>query len=179
MSSPAERREMIALPDGTYVEAWVGYRQWNMLVSSGQVNLHPLTAGGASRVAMSRSGRGRTTSSRLRWKPGEVQEAQCLCISHETAPRCGFYAWMAQPKVMMLRPHAVWGEVYLWGDVVIHEKGYRAQYALPAALYVFEAMPERNRMLIELAALQYAVPTVLIDNQWMTPVMLNGWSNRV
>lgn len=135
---------MIALPDGTYVEAWVGYRQWNMLVSSGRVRLHPISF----------------KQHAHRWEPDEILEARCLCVNHEREPRCGFHAWIEQPKLMLLRPQVVWGEAYLWGEVNIFEKGYRAQFAKVAALYVFDTMPERNRLLVELAALQYSVPTV-------------------
>lgn len=147
MSECIERREIIAFPDDTYVEAWVGYRQWNMLVGNGRVRLHPITS--TARV------RGRKA-----WEPGAINTAQCLCVDHDAAPRCGFHAWMAQPKMMLMRPHVVWGEAYLWGDVNIFEKGYRAQHAMVAGLYVFDGMSERNRLLVELAALQYKVPIV-------------------
>lgn len=136
---------MIALPDGTYVEAWVGYRQWNMLVSAGRVRLHPITL------------RQRTH----RWEPGEVLTARCLCANHELEPRCGFHAWAATPRAMLVRPHVVWGEAYLWGEVNVFEKGYRAQHAMVAALYVYDGMDERNRLMVEVAALQYNVPTVV------------------
>lgn len=146
---------MIALPDDTYVEAWVGYRQWNVLVSSGRVMLHPITV----------------RQRKHRWEPGEIMEAHCLCTCHEREPRCGFHAWISQPRVMLLRPHVVWGEAYLWGDVGIFERGYRAQFAKVAALYVFDAMAERNRLMVELAALQYGVPTV-------APSMTQVWPQQ-
>lgn len=153
--SAAERREVIAFADDTYVEAFVGYRQWRVAAAGGRVGLSPLSA--------------RFGNSRVRpWTDGP-QEAICYCLFHDREPRCGWHAWVAQPKVMLLRPGAVWGETYLWGDVNIFEKGYRAQYALVAALYVFDAMDERTRLMVELAALQYSVPTVtpqMVETSW-------------
>ena len=42
---------------------------------------------------------------------------------------CGIYAWKA--PINMLQYDGLRGEVWLWGVVVEHEKGYRAQYGYP------------------------------------------------
>lgn len=34
-----------------------------------------------------------------------------------------------------VEPQPLQREVFLWGDVVRHERGFRAQYAKPAAFY--------------------------------------------
>lgn len=58
---------------------------------------------------------------------------------------CGVYSYktMAQLTVRMnaiheqtygLAPLMVWGEVYLWGTIVEHDKGYRSEFAYPADL---------------------------------------------
>lgn len=155
---------MAALPDGSYVEAFVGYRSWRIAPANGTVDLHPLSAGGFKAYAL--SSRQRTH----RWEPHTILTASCLCDNHERAPRCGFHAWMTQPRVILNRPNLVWGEAYLWGEVGIFERGYRAEHAMVAALYVYEGMDDRARRLIELAALQYDVPVVGTD------LVKLGWS---
>lgn len=144
MADPETR--LVGLPDGSFVDAYIGYRQWLVRTNEGVVTLHPV---------------GRMIAPA--WIPNEINEAVCLCHDHDREARCGFHAWAALPRSVVLRPSHTWGEVYLWGDIEIHEKGYRAEYALTAGLYVFESMDSRTRRIVELAGLQYNVPIMMSD----------------
>ena len=74
--------------------------------------------------------------------------ARCLdlWLAHPQAPQapyfrcsCGLYATKTLNQAMgavYSRSRNVIGRVALWGEVVIHEEGYRAQYGYPQALYV-------------------------------------------
>jgi len=84
-----------------------------------------------------------------RWRPGESLAARCRACTivgrpgptHDhDAPRvdctCGIYS---AKKLGHLcgggyEQYAVHGEVYLWGKVVEHEQGWRAQFAYPKKL---------------------------------------------
>jgi hypothetical protein len=48
----------------------------------------------------------------------------------------------------------VLGEVSLWGKIVVHDQGYRAQYAYPKRLWVPARMPDNLTSLLEV----YGVP---------------------
>jgi len=80
------------------------------------------------------------------WLPGEPKAAPFPPDAYGSGVNCGIYAfktilgalgyaetiltdWTVQPFVL--------GEVALWGAVVEHERGYRAQYAYP---YSFRAL---------------------------------------
>src|SRR4051812_13449700 len=76
------------------------------------------------------------------WRPGETLEARCPSGAH-LAPSaectCGVYAHKTRKaaiKHARMVSGAILGEVELWGKVVEHEHGYRAQYARPRALWV-------------------------------------------
>lgn len=79
------------------------------------------------------------------WTPGKRVEAKCLdegsCWGAEgcCAGKCdgGIYA-VKNLKTLVRNVHpavAVIGKVWLWGRIVEHEYGYRAQYAYPAAIF--------------------------------------------
>jgi len=64
--------------------------------------------------------------------------SELLCTN---MPGCGIYAWKEQAKPFGFAPWLgfprctqVGGKVALWGEVVIHDKGYRAEKAYPVAL---------------------------------------------
>lgn len=111
----------------TIVEAVIGWRRWSVKMFGNQL--------------FSNNG--------VEWKPFEKLVAECkkegifgklsanncsglLC-------ECGIYAYKDRfrarhgenaPKDVT----HVWGEVYLWGRIVEHELGWRAQYAYPKSL---------------------------------------------
>jgi hypothetical protein len=49
---------------------------------------------------------------------------------------CGIYAFDSPDHHDLEMASEVWGEVYLWGDVLICESGYRAQFAYPKTLFI-------------------------------------------
>ena len=77
-----------------------------------------------------------------RWPPGETLQARCAVKAHQapnSACTCGIYAHKTREAAIAQAagaPGTVVGEVELWGAVVEHEHGYRAQWARPDALWV-------------------------------------------
>lgn len=69
----------------------------------------------------------------------------------------GTYAWYELHWCLATAP--VSGEVALWGKIIQHERGYRAQYARPLSLFVTSDTGPA-RCLTELAALAYDIPLV-------------------
>ena len=72
------------------------------------------------------------------WRPREVTQAACrLAWSHE-APNvdcsCGLHATRELDLLRRTRCPAVLGRVALWGRVIEHEHGYRAELAYPQRL---------------------------------------------
>lgn len=67
------------------------------------------------------------------WPEDKPLEAVC---QHPNAPRmdcsCGIYAAKSPEQVSMLGD--TYGKVLLWGKVIEHKDGYRAQYAYPLTL---------------------------------------------
>jgi hypothetical protein len=77
-----------------------------------------------------------------RWPPGDTLQAGCAVKAHQApngACTCGIYAHKTREAAIAQAAGAagtVVGEVELWGAVVEHEHGYRAQWARPEALWV-------------------------------------------
>jgi hypothetical protein len=76
------------------------------------------------------------------WRPGHALTAQCPRADDE-APAdgcsCGIYAAKDYQHLQKICSSEcveafVHGEVYLWGKVVEHDLGYRAQFAYPKSL---------------------------------------------
>lgn len=81
------------------------------------------------------------------WPPREAQPATCRGGSAgcDRPPRwgcrCGYYGLRREVFVQEMMkwaaaPFAVLGKVYLWGRVTVCERGWKAQYAYPAELYL-------------------------------------------
>jgi hypothetical protein len=84
------------------------------------------------------------SSSMSMWYPGKAMEATCynhslrrlfFKTSHPSPKEnctCGIYALKSPLKgASLFGVYSIYGEVYLWGKVVEHEYGWRAQYAYP------------------------------------------------
>ena len=75
------------------------------------------------------------------WKPTEVMRACCMdnsCGGHDDRQdMCGLWAMKERPDF-----GAVIGRVALWGEVIEHEKGYRAEYAYPISLLNLPFLPD-------------------------------------
>jgi hypothetical protein len=81
------------------------------------------------------------------WRPRERMDARCNNnVSHVRVPawdcKCGFYAYKtasalaASEYVGLPQGLTVQGRVALWGRVIHHALGYRAEYAYPQILYL-------------------------------------------
>jgi len=72
------------------------------------------------------------------WKPRETVEASCRASPWHDAPdpscTCGLHGTHGLEILRKTRCPAVLGRVALWGRVVEHEHGYRAQFAYPQRL---------------------------------------------
>ena len=72
------------------------------------------------------------------WKPLEVAEAACKAARFHVAPNldctCGLHGAHDAEILRKAKAPAVLGRVALWGRVIEHEHGYRAQYAYPQRL---------------------------------------------
>lgn len=91
---------------------------------------------------------------RMAWRPGRALIAKCRTTDHE-APvdhcSCGVYATKSYQHLQQIIPVGafVHGEVYLWGTVVEHDAGYRAQFAYPKSLVLpstIDPRLERSRV---------------------------------
>lgn len=132
---------MSAAPD--FIQAAIGYRSWHV---STHGELSSLTAAGA-------------------WRPG-VNRASCHRGLRHDAPapdcECGLYAlhrhrdrgWMPSGT------NAVHGAVAAWGDLEIHDTGFRAEFARVVALTLPERARGELRRRVGLAAARHCVPVV-------------------
>jgi hypothetical protein len=75
------------------------------------------------------------------WLPGRPLAAGCRAVAHEP-PRsdctCGVYAArnLEHLRQFGYEQRGIHGEVYLWGTVVDHKLGWRAQFAYPKSLFL-------------------------------------------
>lgn len=81
-----------------------------------------------------------TTFGTHHWKPGEPVIAEDIGADIDgrfspAGPPPGIYAFKDLEQVGVMQAPIV-GQVALWGDVVEHERGYRARYAYPVKLWV-------------------------------------------
>jgi hypothetical protein len=72
------------------------------------------------------------------WKPRSAVEAACKHAKLHAAPNvdctCGLYGTRKVEPLRHTRSPAVIGRVALWGRVIEHELGYRAEFAYPQRL---------------------------------------------
>jgi len=117
-------------------EPIVGWRQWNFMYPHFLANLGNDTI----------------------YVPREKIEARCEQVGHseQQAPHltctCGIYAYKEKPRLLreirnkMTIPaiysgrRLVYGEINLWGKVIEHEDGYRAQFGYPKRLWCTPAI---------------------------------------
>lgn len=86
-------------------------------------------------------------------------EHECPSLTGEghAGHGCGIYAYRTAELLAahQLTAHQVFGEVEMWGRVMPHTDGYRAQFARIVRLFV---MPDADDDVAERAALVYGVP---------------------
>ena len=72
------------------------------------------------------------------WQPREITRAACKRHRYHDAPdldcRCGLHASQSMAILSRTRCPAVLGRVAMWGRIVEHDFGYRAQFAYPQRL---------------------------------------------
>jgi preprotein translocase subunit YajC len=119
----------MTVPD--YIFPLVGYRVWqwdtvglNSLNGERWVSHHPLSAICRANAIGYIAG-----LSKAKHNPAESPCFNCTCGVYaaktiEHLHQCGY------------KRFGVHGEVYLWGTVVEHERGWRAQFAYPKALFI-------------------------------------------
>lgn len=111
-------------------EPIVGWRQWNFMYPHFLANLGNDTI----------------------YVPREKIEARCGQEDHseQQAPHlpctCGIYAYKEKPRLLrdirnsISGLRLVYGEINLWGKVIEHEDGYRAQFGYPKRLWCTPAI---------------------------------------
>lgn len=73
----------------------------------------------------------------IQWHPGEAFAANCRTSGCHEAPQsdctCGVYASKSSDHLRRIgySENRICGEVWLWGTVIEHEDGWRAQFAYP------------------------------------------------
>jgi len=74
---------------------------------------------------------------------------------------CGIYAWHENQTSDV--NGKLYGEVYLWGDVLICQAGYRAEIAYPKSLTI-RAVSTRSALRVRAGLeLAYGVPVTIVD----------------
>jgi hypothetical protein len=109
-------------------EPIVGWRRWNFMYPHFLANLGNDTI----------------------YVPREKIEARCEQEDHseQQAPHltcmCGIYAYKEKPRLLgeirNIYSGLVYGEINLWGKVIEHEDGYRAQFGYPKRLWCTPAI---------------------------------------
>lgn len=132
----------------------VGYRTWSLDVaanfSDGEMELSPALV---------------SDSCQLHWPPRQRMTAVCLergsaheaPVVHEapySRTGCGIYARKDGNRLGEVGCDAVIGEVWLWGRVIEHERGYRAEYAYPKRLWLLSS----SQAVVRELELAYGVP---------------------
>ena len=79
------------------------------------------------------------------WVPGQPNHARCpIPQFHHSVPTsqcsCGLYAYRIR-KTFRKTSRSIQGTVALWGTVIQHKEGYRAEYAYPLTLWKPTALP--------------------------------------
>ncbi len=119
----------------------------------------------------------------VRWHPGRAFAAECRTQGWHEAPRsdcsCGIYASKSLDHLRQLgyTESRIHGEVCLWGTVVEHEGGWRAQFAYPKSLILpLSAVPvgmsSVEPWLAALAA--YGCDIFVLDDTGAVPLWRKG-----
>ena len=146
--------QVAPLPRSESTEVITAYRMWPLVRSF---------PGGYRLSAMNAHLDGKIT-------PNEKLVAECKAFGYPTqgheAPhddcQCGIHAYSKSvPLDPSDKPYAA-GEVYLWGKVIVHERGYRAQFAYPKKLYVIDGGPRADKI-ADALSWTYGVPCEVWD----------------
>lgn len=148
------KRAPVFVNDDYFVDAVVGYRAWFPVVHDGLVTLSSI-------------------SYNVSWEPGKDMRADCVWRAfHKHTPPgrmcdCGIWAYDDLETLRRFSgdaPGLVHGEVHLWGDLVRHKTGYRAEFARVASIIEPKTAVGRGSAHHDIArrvADRYDVPFVL------------------
>lgn len=109
----------LALPTTASRDPVMGWRAWALFRGprGGSLRLQSITGG------------------RTHWRPGETAHATCWRPLFHRAPaescRCGLYGSRTVEMLRHAMDGTVVGNVAMWGRIVEHERGFRAEYAYP------------------------------------------------
>ena len=107
------------------------------------------------------------------WGPRERFRALCQkrAIPDHDVPsldcECGVYAYDTPDHPSLKSGHgAIWGEVAMWGDVLVCDTGFRAEYAYPTAIFIRDAYRTRTvKKIRDELAESYGVPVFLVEKR--------------
>jgi hypothetical protein len=138
---------------GVVIEPYVGYRDFEVLTKD---DVHEPSL-------VSRNG--------LLWEYFKPMIAMChgnVFAKHD-APHidceCGIYAFDKPTHRDLKSTAMIWGEVNLWGTVLVCPEGYRAQYAYPKTLFVRDVGTNLIRVFAENLEKAYGVPVHLVQER--------------
>lgn len=103
------------------------------------------------------------------WTPYAPMIALCQKRRHHDAPHedceCGIYAFSRPDHPDLNTDAQVWGEVALWGDVLVCADGYRAEFAYPQTLFMHDDGLKRTRYIHDMIEQEYGVPVHLVKDR--------------
>ena len=144
------------LPIKTGTEPIVGYRDFSLI--QGAYGLHLKSRNNAI------------------WPPRKKMYALCggnPFVDHDVPGldcACGIYAYDSPDNPSLKTDSSsLWGEVLMWGDVLVCDSGYRAQYAYPSYLYLRTGANDRVTTTLELVRDEledtYGIPVMIVSQR--------------
>ncbi len=92
----------------------------------------------------------RSLNAKTLWPWAEPASADKLTADTLTVD--GIHAFKTEAQAKSYAANTVWGEVSLWGRVIEHDLGYRAEFAYPRTLIVPATIPDAAGLARKLAA---------------------------
>lgn len=113
-----------------------------------------------------------TSRNNAYWRPRKKMVAYCTkrgIASEHDAPGeycdCGIYAFSAPDHPDLIAQNKIWGEIAMWGEVLICETGYRAEYAYPTNLFMRDTGTKGVRYVASELEQTYGVPVFLVPER--------------
>jgi len=79
--------------------------------------------------------------------------------------QCGIYGYARPNDPNLQQRDVVWGEIAMWGEVLICEKGYRSQFAYPLNLFIRDNGTRNVHYLAEELQELYGVPCFVVSER--------------